>query len=160
MKGYDLMLNNQTIILDTTYLWPEHDVVDNANELVLRYALRTLPNMNTIGVIHFDQDYYMSYLHMNKDDFNQAFHALEKRGHVFKYCRETNELILKDFISATNHSLSSTKREMIITDIENTQSPEIIEYLYKSLKNNSKPLRGKYALLKYLKRIVKRNAIN
>lgn len=154
------MLNNQTITLDSTFLWPDHDVIDNTNELALRYALRTLPNMNSIGVIHFDQEYYMSYLHMNKEDFIQAFQGLERKGHVFKYSRETNELILKDYISATNHSLTSTKRDLIIKDIENTKSPEIIEYLYKSLKNNPKPLRGKYALLKYLKRIVKRNAIS
>ena len=79
------MLNNQTITLDSTFLWPDHDVIDNTNELALRYALRTLPNMNSIGVIHFDQEYYMSYLHMNKEDFIQAFQGLERKGHVFKY---------------------------------------------------------------------------
>ena len=81
-------------------------------------------------------------------------------SYAYKYSRETNELILKDYISATNHSLTSTKRDLIIQDIENTKSPEIIEYLYKSLKSNPKPLRVEYALLKYLKRIVKRNAIS
>lgn len=153
------MLNNQTMTLDTAFLWPNQDCIESTDELALRYALRTLPNMNAMGIIHFDEDYYMSYLHMNKEDFSKAFQALEKSGRVFKYSRETNELILKDYVSATNKSLPSAKRELIITDIQNTKSDEIIEYFYKNLKANPKPLRGKYALLKYLKRIVKKNAI-
>lgn len=145
---------------DNDYLWPKNDPTTSADEILVRLAIRTLSNANIMGLVHFDQAFYLEHLHMSEERFDTAFEALEKSGEVFKYSRETDELMIKNYIPATTHSITKEKREAILAAMNEVKSEEIIEYFYKSLKSCPKELRGKEALLKAMKKTVKFNAIN
>jgi hypothetical protein len=154
------LLDANKTTYDNDYLWPAHETCTSGYEILVRLAIRTLSNANLMGLVHFDKAFYLERLHISEDDFDQAFEALEKSGEVFKYVRETDELMIKNYIPATYHSITKEKREAILAAINEVKSEEIIEYFYKSLKASTKELRGKDALLKAMKKTVKSNAIN
>lgn len=145
---------------DAAYLWPENDRSATADEVLLRLALRTYPQMNTMGVFNFDRAPFLEKLHLDEAAFDDAFNALEKTQTVFKYCRETNEIFVKDYFIATHRSINKETREKLLEELNNVESDEIISCFYKGLRDNAKELRGKDALLKSMKKIVKANALN
>ena len=91
----------------------------------------------------------------------KLFSALEKSGQVFKYVRETNELLeSRDYVISTNKSINKKLRLAILEDLNQIKSSELMEYFYKNIKGSTKHLRGKTALLKAMKKRVKENALN
>lgn len=145
---------------DNEYLWPSEDYAATNNELLIRLYLRTHLPVNTMGCCAFDEQQVLDTLHLTPDEFSEAFTALEKNGSVFKYVRQTNEILITDYVICTNKSINKKTRQAILEELNTIQSPELIEYFYKNLKNSTKHLRGKTALLKAMKKRVKENALN
>lgn len=158
----DELTTNVTVpqTYDAAYLWPQNDQSTTAEEVLLRLALRTYPQMNTMGVFIFDETVFLEQLHLDEDAFEKAFEALEKTQRVFKYSRETNEIFVKDYFVTTHRSISKETRDILLDELNEVQSDEIISCFYKNLRDDPKELRGKDALLKAMKKIVKANALN
>lgn len=148
-----------TTTYDNEYLWPSIESATTNNELLVRLYLRTHLEVNSMGLCVFDEQKVLETLHLTQDEFNEAFNALEKSGQVFKYARETNELLVKDYVICTNKSINKKLRLTIMEDLNKVQSSDLIEYFYKNIKNSTKHLRGKTALLKAMKKRVKENAL-
>ena len=47
---------------DNDYLWPKNDPTTSADEILVRLAIRTLSNANIMGLVHFDQAFYLEHL--------------------------------------------------------------------------------------------------
>lgn len=149
-----------TTTYDNDYLWPQEDSAATNNELLVRLYLRTRLAVNSLGCCVFDEQKVLEDLHLTPEAFDEAFSALEKSGQVFKYVRETNELLVKDYVISTNKSINKKLRLAILEDLNQIKSSELMEYFYKNIKGSTKHLRGKTALLKAMKKRVKENALN
>lgn len=157
----ELKLNEmESLSYDAEYLWPAEDDVATSDEALLKLALRTYPKMNVIGVFELDPNFLCSKLHLTEEAFKTAFEALEKTKTVFKYDHETNEILIRDYFVATHKSVNKATRDEIMEELANVQSEEIIACFYKNVRDTGKDMRGKDALEKSMKKLVKANALN